>query len=73
METFIYETLNNASRNQENNKINSLGPLSKALATIVAGAECRRPVDNQSLPKYKYSEGEWLTLYRGLKLTPDEI
>ena len=70
METFIYGTLNYSSRNQDHNRIDTLGPLSYALAAVVANAEKARPVDNQSLPEMR---GEAITLFRGLKLTPEEI
>ena len=72
METFIYGTLNSSSRNQDQSRIQTLGPLSYALAKIVWSAERKRPDDNQSLPN-RNMKGEWLTLYRGLKLTADEI
>ena len=70
METFIYGTLNNSSRNQDHQRIQTLGPLSYALATVVGLAERNRAIDNKSLPEMN---GEAITLFRGLKLTYDEI
>jgi len=49
-----------------------MGPLCLALAVIVDNAEKKRPVDNESLPRVGYGDTT-LTLYRGLKLTEEEI
>jgi len=50
METFVYSLLNVSSRNKDSSKIETLGPLSLALASVVAGAESYRTIDSGSLP-----------------------
>ena len=47
METFIYSCLNTACREQDHNKILTLGPLCIALAVILQKAESKRPYDNE--------------------------
>ena len=77
METFLYSTLNVAGRTKDQTRIHTLGPFTLALASSVYGAEKSRPEDVESLPKYKrekgFWDGEWIILYRGLKLTTAEI
>ena len=68
METFVYSTLNAASRDQDKTKIFTMGPLSRALAEIVDYAEKRRPTDSESLSRDSFSQ-----LYRGLSLPVDVI
>ena len=67
METFVYSTLNTATRDHDSSKIFTLGPMAAALAWIVNGAESNRVVDSESLPTDKLT-----SLYRGLSL-PDDV
>ena len=64
MDTFIYDVINSASRNKDQTKVMSLGPITAALSQITLKAQYYRP-DN----KLK----ENLYVYRGLKLSPEEI
>ena len=50
METFIYSLLNVSSRNKDASKVDTLGPLSIALAAVVSDAEKNRTLDSESLP-----------------------
>ena len=68
METFVYSTLNTATRDHDSSKILTLGPLAAALGWIVAGAEMNREKDSESLPGDKLTD-----LYRGLSLPPNVI
>ena len=68
METFVYSTLNTATRDHDSSKIFTLGPMAAALAVIVAGAECKREKDPETLPTDKLT-----SLYRGLCLPSDVI
>ena len=76
LETFVYSQLNISSRNQDASKIETLGPLSFALMIIVARAEGNRKIDRWSLPiddGTLKDHSTAITLYRGLKLTKEEI
>ena len=68
METFIYGTLNTATRDHDPNKINTLGPMAAALKWIVGGAEDKRPKDSESL-----TYASEIDLYRGLTLPQEKI
>ena len=68
METFIYSAVNSATRDHDESKIQSLGPLACALAIILSFGEKRRPIDSESLPRDKFTD-----LYRGLNLPADVI
>ena len=52
METFIFSVLNNACRNKEEDKIDTIGPFALALYYSI-DAEQYRIEDSESLPKYK--------------------
>ena len=70
--------MNNACRNKEEDKIEDIGAFSMALYWSTSKAERSRPEDSESLPKYirvnnDYWSGDWLTIYRGLKLKISEI
>ena len=62
-ETFIYGTLNTATRDHDPSKIHTLGPYAAALSWSVAGAEYYRPTDPESLAIKSTT-----SLYRGLTL-----
>jgi len=68
METFVYSTLNTATRDHDSTKIMTLGPFAAALATIVRWTESKREKDSESLPGDKLTD-----LYRGLSLPGDVI
>ena len=68
METFVYADLNSASRDHDKTKIFTLGPLSRALDTIVQDAERNRPEDSESLAEWQFTD-----LYRGLTLPASVI
>ena len=67
METFIYRVLNASSRNKDVTKISTLRPFAAAISFILYGAEyySNRPG--------KFSFKTVVTLYRGLKLTREDI
>ena len=67
METFVYSSLNAATRDHDPAYVNTLGPLAQALGYIVFRAESKRPKDSSSLPGNKFSD-----LYRGISL-PDSV
>ena len=68
METFVYSTLNTGTRDHDESKIMTLGPMTAALAEIVNFTESKRKKDSESLPSDKLTD-----LYRGLSLPPDVI
>ena len=63
MESFLYPTLNTATREHDLKKVASLGPMAWALMQIVKGAESNRPKDPESLPVEQFTG-----LYRGLNM-----
>ena len=68
METFVYSTLNTATRDHDESKIMTLGPFAAGLGAVLAGAEGKREKDLESLPSDKLTD-----LYRGLSLPLDVI
>jgi len=67
METFVYSSMNAASRDHDLSYVNTLGPMAQALFLIVRWTEIKRKKDSESLPWDKYTN-----LYRGLSL-PDTV
>ena len=49
METFLYSTLNTATRENDNTKIFTLGPMARVLGTILDASEKEGPKDSKSL------------------------
>ena len=71
METWLYRDLNAAGRTKDQSKIMTLGPYANALSWILADAEyCGRKDDPES---FLNSNEDFMTLYRGLKLTQDQL
>ena len=68
METFVYSTLNTATRDHDPTKIQTLGPMARALRVIIEDAESERGKDEESLDNKKLTD-----LYRGLTLPADVI
>ena len=64
IESFLYKAVNEASRTGDETKVDSLGPYSHCLDTIVASAQLNRT----DLLKENFAE---LMLYRGAALTKD--
>ena len=50
MNTFVTSTLTQATYTQDESKIFTLGPLSKAMDEIVCVAERNKPRDSEALP-----------------------
>jgi hypothetical protein len=64
IESFLYKAVNEASRTGDETKVESLGPYSHCLDTIVASAQMNR----EDLSVEKFAE---ILLYRGAALTED--
>jgi hypothetical protein len=64
IESFLYKAVNEASRTGDETKVESLGPYSHCLDTIVASAQMNR----EDLSVEKFAE---ILLYRGAALTKD--
>ena len=63
MNTFVFEEINRASRLKDLSKIEFYGPYASALGYIIHAANAKRK--NKLAKKF--------TVYRGLKLTQEEI
>ena len=67
-ETFLYRSLNQACREEDHNRVMTLGPFAYALGEkIIHG----KPHDPDLEPAIK--KGEPFTVARGLQLPPDEL
>ncbi len=64
METFLYTMLGEASSNQDQSKVNTLGPFAMVLAYILSKTEWRGREGG-------YGQNNSTELYRGLNLSPD--
>ena len=68
LETFLYKAINAASKQQDESKIETLGPFARVLSWIVLAAEKNKTYDIEVLPNTKFTK-----LYRATTLHESQV